>query len=378
VSPARRHLLALLAAAAASPARAQADDEDSIRRGRTLVFPRDHGAHPGSRTEWWYATGWLVAGTAAPAAASVDAAALLGLQLTFFRSRTGLAAGLPGRFAPRQLLFGHAALAEIGARRHRHAQRIARWAGDEDRAAVHARRADTALAIGTWSLQREPGAGGRFVARLPAPEAGFALELALVPTQPVLLQGDAGFSRKGPLPSQASHYYSLPQLDVAGTVVRDGRPQAVRGRGWLDHEWSETLLADDAVGWDWIGIDLVDGGALTAFRLLRRDGSVVWAGGSHRAAGGAVRDFAPAEVHFEPGRIWVSPGSGARYPVQWRIQTPAGRFTLAALLDAQELDSRASTGAIYWEGLSELLDARGARVGAGYLEMTGYAAAMKL
>ena len=44
------------------------------------------------------------------------------------------------------------------------------------------------------------------------------------------------------------------------------------------------------------------------------------------------------------------------------------------MLSPQELDSRGSTGAIYWEGLSELLDERGQRVGLGYLEMTGYAA----
>jgi predicted secreted hydrolase len=43
------------------------------------------------------------------------------------------------------------------------------------------------------------------------------------------------------------------------------------------------------------------------------------------------------------------------------------------LLDAQELDSRSSTGTVYWEGLSDLLDAQGQRVGRGYLEMTGYA-----
>ena len=79
-----------------------------------------------------------------------------------------------------------------------------------------------------------------------------------------------------------------------------------------------------------------------------------------------------------PGRRWRSPGSGAVYPVEWQLQTPAGRWTVRALHDAQELDSRASTGTIYWEGLSELLDAAGRRIGLGYLEMTGYAAPLKL
>jgi predicted secreted hydrolase len=81
---------------------------------------------------------------------------------------------------------------------------------------------------------------------------------------------------------------------------------------------------------------------------------------------------------MQPLRHWSSPASRARYPVQWAIATPAGRFEVQALIDNQELDSRSSTGGIYWEGLSELRDAQGRRIGMGYLEMTGYAAPLKL
>jgi predicted secreted hydrolase len=48
------------------------------------------------------------------------------------------------------------------------------------------------------------------------------------------------------------------------------------------------------------------------------------------------------------------------------------------VIDNQELDSRQSTGSIYWEGLSDLIDSNGKRVGRGYLEMTGYAAPLRL
>ena len=174
--------------------------------------------------------------------------------------------------------------------------------------------------------------------------------------------------------SQASHYYSEPQLAVRGSV--DGTPAS--GRGWLDREWSEAYLAPEAVGWDWIGINFFDGGALMVFTIRRSDGSALWAGGSFRAAGGAAAAFGPHEVRFEPGRRWTSPASQAKYPVEWRIETPAGTFELRALADDQELDSRASTGAIYWEGLAELRSAGGARVGLGYLEMTGYAARLRM
>ena len=337
---------------------------------RALVFPRDRGAHPDTRTEWWYATGWLQDETARGETPA------FGFQLTFFRSRTGLGAGLASRFAARQLLFAHAALTDLAGRRLRHAERIARWNGDPAAPRAAASMADTRIHIGDWRFARE---GATYRAELGDEAAGFAYRLILAPTQPVLLQGEAGFSRKGPGQTHASHYVSEPQLAVSGELLHQGRRQTVRGTAWLDHEWSESLLPEGAVGWDWIGINLADGGALTAFRLRRGDGSAVWAGGSLRPRDGAVRSFAADEVRFEPLADWTSAATRARYPVRWRVHTPAGLFEVRALLDDQELDSRASTGTVYWEGLAELRDpARDARVGLGYLEMTGYASALRL
>ena len=388
MSPLRRALLlvALGAGSAGAPAgvRAQAappatapapppatpatPPADPIRRGRVLVFPRDHGAHLSARTEWWYATGWL--GTPqAPAA---------GFQVTFFRSRTGLAAESRSRFAARHLLFAHAALTRLGApgsTGHLHDQRIVRWSGDARATTARARVDDADVHIGNWRLRRQDQA---WVADVPA--QGFRLQLTMQRTQPVLLQGDAGFSRKGPEERQASHYYSEPQLATSSAPAEAdpaGTTKAT-GHAWLDHEWSDEILHPQAVGWDWIGMNLFDGSALTAFVLRRQDGSTLWAGGSWRAAGTPAQAFAPEQVRFQPGRLWASPGSGTRYPVQWQVDTPAGRFEVRALLDAQELDSRSSTGSIYWEGLSELLDARGRRVGLGYLEMTGYASPLRM
>ncbi len=327
---------------------------------RALAFPRDFGAHPDARLEWWYVTGALEAG-----------AALWGFQLTFFRTRTEVPAAHPSRFAATQLVFAHAALSDVGARRLRHDQRVAR-AGF---GIAEANEGDTGVRLRDWSLRRD---GDAYRAHLRSESAGYALDLTLAADAPPLLQGDAGWSRKGPEPAQASRYYSRPQLRASGTLGVEGRDHAVQGKAWLDHEWSDALLAPDAVGWDWIGINLHDGGALTAFRLRRRDGSTLWAGGSRRAPGSTLRSFGADEVRFTPGRRWSSPASQASYPVEWTIETPAGGHALRAMFDAQELDSRASTGGFYWEGLAELLDADGRAVGRGYLEMTGYAAALRL
>jgi predicted secreted hydrolase len=123
----------------------------SVQPGRRLSFPQDHGAHPAARTEWWYLTGFL-AREAKPGDATkpMDAPAW-GFQITFFRSRTGLAGDLPGRLAPRQLLFAHAALTTLGSTpRHQHAQRLGRWNGVSQTARDHARLDDAELHLGGW------------------------------------------------------------------------------------------------------------------------------------------------------------------------------------------------------------------------------------
>ncbi len=342
------------------PGTAAVDRYPPVLPGRPLRFPRDFGAHPPWRTEWWYVTGWIEAGGRA-----------LGLQLTFFRSRTGHSDDNPSRFAPTQLLLGHAALAVQGETRLRHAQRAVRaglgLAGfSED---------DTEVAIGDWSLRRRPD--DRYEARIAARD--FAFTLLLEPPGPPVLQGDAGFSRKGPLPRQASHYYSRPQLRTSGRLWLDAPQDSaglpLNGRAWLDHEWSSEILDSTASGWDWVGLNLDDGSALMAFRIRGRDGSVRWSHARWIGADGQP-DPATPEPGFEPLRHWRSARSGARYPVAMTLTVGARQLRLEPLFDDQELDARASTGTIYWEGAMRVFEDQ-REVGKGYLELTGYAAALR-
>ncbi len=323
-----------------------------------LQFPRDHGAHPDFRTEWWYLTGHARAGERD-----------FGFQATFFRSRVEPTQDMKSRLAAKQLVFAHAAITDVQGRRLWHDQRIAR----EGFGIVAAALEDTRIRLRDWSLERQ--ASG-YRTRIAA--ADIALDLYCAPTQPLLPQGRQGLSRKGPRPEQASYYYSQPQLAVTGGLILQGKRFEARGRAWLDHEWSRELLHPEAVGWDWIGMNLEDGSALTAFRLRRADGSALWAGGSFRPPGGAAYIFSPQEVTFSPQRRWTSPRSQATYPVEWIVRTPADFYTVRPVVDDQELDSRASTGAIYWEGLSQLWGSNGRMVGRGYLEMTGYSQRLRI
>jgi predicted secreted hydrolase len=130
------------------------------------------------------------------------------------------------------------------------------------------------------------------------------------------------------------------------------------------------------VGWDWLGLNLADGGALTLFRVRDAQGGNVWAGGSHRSAKGVVRVLAPGDVRWAGGGWWRSPRSGTRWPVRPQVawRGPAGWVAVPVqpLMPDQELDSRAGGGPLYWEGAVTVPGGR------GYLEMTGYGEAIKL
>ena len=322
--------------------------------GRPIELPRDAGSHPDYRIEWWYVTGWL----------TDTGGRSSGFQLTFFRVRPGVGEDNPSRFAPRQLLFAHAAIADADAGRLRHAQRAAREGFD----LAYARLGGMDVRIDDWSL-REAADG---VLHAVAAGTDFALDLELRPTQGVLLQGEAGYSRKGPDPLSASYYYSLPQSAVSGDIVLDGERSAVTGRAWLDHEWSSEKLDFEARGWDWIGINLDDGGALMAFRIRDARGATRWAGATLRSATGAGRTFAPEEIEWSAVREWRSPRTGIRYPVAWQLEVGSESYRLDPLIDDAELDSRASTGTIYWEGPVTLSNRDRRPLGRGYLELTGY------
>ena len=357
-----------------------------------LKFPRDHGAHPDFRTEWWYITGQAFK-TTGRERTDAEAAALaepdFGFQLTFFRSRVDATQGMRSTFAAKQLIFAHAAVTDVKGQKLWHDQRIARSSGAENIDQASASKRNTVLELRDWSLKRSavrdkynPDApeGSVYQAKLPGRD--LSIDLKCTSTQPLLRQGDKGLSRKGPQATQVSFYYSQPQMAVLGSLSVQGKSFEVKGKAWLDHEWSEELLHPDAVGWDWIGMNLDDGSALTAFRLRNKDGKALWDGGSFRSAGQATQGktyaFSRGEVVFRPLRYWKSPLSQANYPIEWLVRTPADFYTVRALVENQELDSRGSTGAIYWEGLCELLDSNGHRVGRGYLEMTGYAGALRM
>jgi predicted secreted hydrolase len=377
----RRPLLGALGGLGAMGlARAQATLADETLSDAPLRFPRDHGAHPEARIEWWYVTGVLRVDGRAGETTRPD----FGFQLTFFRVRHALQRPLSSAFAPDQVMLGHAAISDLGRQRLLHDQQVLRHGFANARADTD----DTRVRLGAWQLRRSDGPDGRsrYALSMPSEHAGFALALTLDAPLAPLLQGRAGWSRKGPGAQQASRYVSEPQLAGSGRLaLRDGGTRTVRASAWLDHEWSNQYLGrgadaapDRAVGWDWLGLNLDDGSSLTLFQMRAHDGAVIWTGGSWRGAqGGAPVDF-DQQLRFEPLAFWKSPVSRANYPVRWRIHTPRSVLLVEAAYAAQEIDTRLSTGFPYWEGVARVSDEAGRGLGWGYLEMTGYAGRVPL
>ncbi|HEY3553864.1 MAG TPA: carotenoid 1,2-hydratase, partial [Casimicrobiaceae bacterium] len=210
----RRQFIALGAALALPDARADVAYPDVVA-GVALAFPRDDGAHPTFRNEWWYVTGWL------RDAQDRD----VGFQVTFFRNRPGVAEASTSAFAPRQLLFAHAAIADpaVG---HLIVDELA---AREGLGLAYADIGHANVWIGRWSFAQRDDT---FTTRVQARD--FALALTLVGTQPPLLQGDRGVSRKGPEVTDASYYYSRPQLRVRGSLAHGGDMRDVTGVAWFD------------------------------------------------------------------------------------------------------------------------------------------------
>jgi predicted secreted hydrolase len=354
-------LLPLLLLVVATLCTAAPPHYPAVTSDRPLAFPPDFGAHPDYRTEWWYVTGWL---------ATRDGGKPLGFQVTFFRSRTGHDPANPSAFAPKQLVIGHAALSDPAFGRLVHDERSAR----EGFGLAWAKAGDTDIKLDGWRMRRT--GDGTYAISIPGRD--LTLELELAPTQPTLVQGERGYSRKGPLAQHASYYYSQPQLAVRGTVARRGAaPAVVTGKAWLDHEWSSEALQPEAAGWDWIGANLADGSALMAFQIRARRGGKLWAHATVRDKSGAVTQYPPGQVSFLPNQWWKSPRTGAAYPVATTITTGAARWQVVPLQQDQELDSRRSTGAVYWEGAVTVAK-DGVAAGHGYLELTGYASPLTL
>lgn len=326
-------------------------------RPRAFAFPADHAPHPEFQSEWWYATGHL----------ETEDGARFGYQVTLFRRalrppgprRTGSA------WETGAVWMGHAALLEVERGRFHAVERFER----EALGLAGASSDPLTLRVADWTLT---GTGDDlFPLRVQVGDAAFALDLELTPDKPLVLQGQAGWSRKGEEPGNSSYYYSATRMATRGTLRAGERELAVTGSSWLDREWSTSVLDEGQVGWDWFAVQLDDGRELMLYRLRQADGGVSpWSSGTLVARDGSARHLALDEASIEDLARWTSPETGTTYPARWRLSVPDEGLELEVVPYAADAELRLAIR--YWEGPAEVRDGSGRPVGRAYVELVGY------
>ena len=316
--------------------------------GKTFAFPSDHGPHPDYRIEWWYVTANLV-----------DSAGVnYGAQWTLFRlaSRPGVQ---QEGWANQQIWMGHAAVTRADT--HRYSEAFAR--GGVGQAGVEAK---PYLAwIDSWEMRGSDQMRDDTLAPLDLTASGadFSYALRLDADRALVLQGDAGYSKKSER-GQASYYFSQPYFKVTGSVTIDDKPVGVTGQAWMDREWSSQPLASDQTGWDWLSLHLTSGEKLMLYRLRQKDGQNDLFGNWIEPDGRSI-EIASSANSMTP-KVFTDI-EGRRVPTGWSIAIPARglRIETAPLNEKSWM----GTSFPYWEGP---ISFRGSHSGLGYLEMTGY------
>jgi predicted secreted hydrolase len=344
-----------------------------------VVLPRDDGPHV-RLSEWWYYTGHLT-GTAAD-----DTTHELGFEYVIFRAERG---GFP------TLWLSHLAVTDETGERFLYSQRLEvgeqvdrspRGADgtpsgfDLSLSGIDPRDAST-FDRPPWTMAGSDGMDRLGATLAPAEAAaartpgGLALALDLAATKPAALHDRDGWIDFGPAGS--SYYYSRTAMDAVGTVRLGDLDLAVSGQAWFDHQWGDFISVGGG-GWDWFAVNLDDGTDLTLSLVRDPDGSYPLIYGTIVDPDGRTRHLERDDFSIEVTDRWSSPASGAEYPAGWTIAIPSAgdlRIRLRPTVAAQELDTRATTGVVYWEGSQVVSGTRsGAPIsGQAYVELTGYA-----
>jgi len=338
-------------------------DFQTVRPGRIFQFPRDHGAHPEFKTEWWYYTGHLKS----------TQGETYGYQLTFFR--VGLQKPDPrARSAWRAdtVYFAHLALTDPNRKVFNFREKAERGAmglagAREDRLEVW---------IDDWHIESR-GENHHLKAR----KDGIGLDLMLTPLKPPVLHGEGGYSRKAASTEAASYYYSITRLATRGKLFLGNQILEVTGTSWFDREFSSSQLAPNQVGWDWFSLQLSDGSDLMLYLMRLEDGSLDPASsGTLVDPQGQSRHLTLADFTVKNTGTWKSPHSQATYPSGWQISLPEAGYILALqpTLADQELRTGGTSPITYWEGQVSIQSTSKQRAitGQGYVELTGYAGSL--
>ncbi|MCA9835496.1 MAG: hypothetical protein KC422_01215 [Trueperaceae bacterium] len=324
-----------------------------------ISLPRDEAAHR-APIEWWYWTGHL----------QDEAGHDYGFELTFFKAYAPENARLFG-FIPAWWLvekghIGHFAITDLG-NKDFHMAQISDFGNFE--ASTSEENLD--LRLHTWSAQKI----GEREYQIKAELGDKKLELFLTAEKPMALHGNPpGIQSMGP--GGVSYYLSYTRMAAEGVLKTNCtlfscEEHKVTGQAWHDHQWGDFTL-DAYAGWDWFSLQLDDNTEVMLYFIRQPDGSYSTAAGSFIDQVGQVKNLSSDDFSLTPtGKLWKSETTGAVYPLEWTLSIPGRGLELliSPLLEKQEMNTRATTGIVYWEGAVGI---SGSHTGKGYVELTNY------
>jgi predicted secreted hydrolase len=340
-----RLLTCLLIFALAAPAAAAFDAQETPVVSDAPVpvsFPRDDGPHD-VNVEWWYFTGHLF----------TDDGDRYGFEYVTFRARDGNLEGYASHFA----------ITDNPRRQFHYDQRLRGAVGVAGDAAL------LDLDLDGWTMR---GGGGQFA--LAADMPGYSMRLDVDATKPAALHDGDGYIDYGN--GTASYYYSWTRMAVSGALDLGQGWTRVSGEAWMDHQWGDFETYQEG-GWDWFAIQLEDGTDVMLYLIRDADGNTLRVDGSIVSPDGELAVLGLGDFAIAVAGEWTSPLTGTTYPSGWTITIPDHELAMIVTpsLPDQELDTRATTGVIYWEGealVTAMHDGRSV-AGYGYVELTGYA-----
>ncbi len=337
-----------------------------------VVLPRDDGPHD-RLTEWWYYTGHLRG----------DDGARFGFEYVVFRAERG---GFPVTWASHLALtdetggrFHYAQRNEIGPQVDRSPRADGEPTGFEFTVSGFDLADPTRLPGTPWTMEGSLGTDTLSAAAagdevFGDPVSAFGLDLRLREAKPPALHDRDGYIDFGP--AGGSYYYSRTAMDATGTLTLGAKTLAVTGDAWFDHQWGD-FISVGAGGWDWFAVNLDDGTDLTVSLVRAADGTYPLVYGTLVDAQGGTRHLGVEDLAVAVTDEWTSPATGATYPAGWTITLPGEELEirLSPTVPQQELDTRATTGVVYWEGSQRVAATRAGSPlgGRAYVELTGYA-----
>ncbi len=319
----------------------------------TFKIPSDIYYKKGYRVQWWYFTGHLF----------TDSGREFGYELALFvvnvQNRD-----YKSRFGVNDIYISHFAVSDV-------VEDTFYFHDKTDTGAYgYAGAKDDRLRV--W-VERDTLKGTVTNMSLKASDKDKTIELQLLPTKPIILNGQRGYSRKSETsPLISSIYFSSTNMETQGRLRIGDEAYHIKGKSWFDREISSRRLGNNQKGWDWFAIQLHDNREIMLYMIRNKDGSIdKYSSGTFIYPNGRYRHLLKEDFSIKVLNHYTSEKTGARYPSQWEIRIPSENIllTVTPLMEDQEVIAYSSTGNYYWEGTCKV---KGAVKGRAYVEMTGY------